>query len=52
MQSAMMYLTKNIQSRIKGRMKSRYNYLIGLFENEMALEALKTRGNKKGHVGF
>ena len=39
---------KKYQSRIKGRVKSRYNYLVGLFENEMALEALKTRGNKKG----
>ena len=42
---------KKYQSRIKGRVKSRYNYLIGLFENEMALEALKTRGNKKGMLG-
>eukprot|EP00943_MAST-04B_sp_MAST-4B-sp1_P006149 g6149.t1 len=42
---------KKYQSRIKGRVKSRYNYMIGLFENEMALESLAARGNKKGGLG-
>ena len=42
---------KKYHSRIKGRVKSRYNYMIGLFESEMALETLKARGNKKGGLG-
>ena len=42
---------KKYHSRIKGRVKSRYNYMIGLFESEMALQTLKARGNKKGGLG-
>jgi hypothetical protein len=34
--------------RISGRVKSRYNYMVGFFENEMALERTQQRGNRKG----
>jgi hypothetical protein len=34
--------------RLNGRVQSRYNYMIGFFENEAALAKQAQRGNKKG----